>query len=42
MMKFSASDLTPRESTIQFLKFFARTYVFMELPDQEGQGFAVN
>lgn len=36
MVKFSHSELSPREATLQFLKFFARNYMPLEIPEAGG------
>ena len=42
MVKFSASELSPREATLQFLKYFARNYMPLEFPEAGGAPFVVN
>ena len=42
MIKFSTSELSPREATLQFLKFFARNYMPLELPNAGGAPVVMN
>ena len=42
MIKFSAPELSPREATLQFLKFFARNYMPLELPEAGGVPVVMN
>ena len=42
MIKFSSSEMTPREATLQFLKFFARNYMPLEIPEAGGAPMVMN
>ena len=42
MIKFSSSELSPREATLQFLKFFARNYMPLEIPEAGGAPVVMN
>lgn len=42
MIKFSSSEMTPREATLEFLKFFARNYMPLEIPEAGGASMVMN
>lgn len=42
MIKFSSSEMTPREATLQFLKFFARNYMPLEIPEAGSAPMVMN
>ena len=42
MIKFSYSATTAREATLQFLKFFARNYMPLEIPEAGGAPMVMN
>ena len=42
MIKFSSAELSPRETTLQFLNFFARNYMPLGKTNEENSMLAYN